>query len=255
MNEIQWGDGKIYHEDRGTGAPPALLLHGLGCDHRYFAPQIEHLSRSRRVVAPDLRGHGRTSLRCDHLSTAEIADDIAWLCRELKLESPVIIGHSLGGNVALELARRHHGVPGAIVAIDAAIAIPPEALGSLDAAMKGIFAADDPGIWENVCAQYMGPACPPDVKARILADFMASPKQFIREEWEQTLSWDAAGALRACTMPLLCVDIMVPFKASIVLDACPHAQIEKLSDIGHYVTLEAPEQLNAVLDRFLATLS
>ncbi|MGI9021905.1 MAG: alpha/beta fold hydrolase [Acidimicrobiales bacterium] len=91
------------------GAPAIVLLHGwtLSADLNWFSGVYEVASRRGRMVAPDLRGHGR-GLRSEEPFTLEAAaDDVAGLLRDLDLGPAVVVGYSMGGSVALLLANAH----------------------------------------------------------------------------------------------------------------------------------------------------
>ncbi len=97
----------FYREAPGEGQP-VLLVHGWCCDHKYFAPRFEHFAGGgSRVVSVDLRGHGRSDKPEQGYTMQVFADDLAWLCEEIGLEKPVVIGHSMGGIVAFDLASRY----------------------------------------------------------------------------------------------------------------------------------------------------
>jgi pimeloyl-ACP methyl ester carboxylesterase len=117
----------LAYQDMSRGSPPMLFVHGWGCDHTAFAPQAEFFSRSRRVISVDLRGHGQSDAPDQDYTMAAFADDLAWLCTELALTKPMVVGHSMGGNVALELAARYPEIPASIVLIDSAI-LPPQSM-------------------------------------------------------------------------------------------------------------------------------
>jgi pimeloyl-ACP methyl ester carboxylesterase len=126
MPSLRREDGvALFYEEAEGDDPPVLLIHGIGCDHTTFAPQFEHFARrGHRVVAVDLRGHGKSD-KPHHSYTMQLfADDLAWMCAQLGLEKPVVIGHSMGGVVALAL--RYPELPSAIVMIDAPVVRPDE---------------------------------------------------------------------------------------------------------------------------------
>ena len=97
------GVALAYNED-GTGDPPMVLVHCWVCDHTFFAPQFDHFSGTQRVITVDLRGHGESDKPQQAYTVTGFAEDLVWLCRQLAVEKPVVVGHSMGGNVALELA-------------------------------------------------------------------------------------------------------------------------------------------------------
>jgi pimeloyl-ACP methyl ester carboxylesterase len=99
-----------------VGKPPIVLVHGWCCDHTYFAPQIEHFaSRGHSVVAVDLRGHGQSDKPQQQYTMQAFADDVGWMCEQLNIVKPVIVGHSMGGVVAFDIATRFPALPSAIV--------------------------------------------------------------------------------------------------------------------------------------------
>jgi pimeloyl-ACP methyl ester carboxylesterase len=114
----------LAYAEAGSGAPPLLLVHCWCGDHTHLAPQFDYFGRTHRVVAVDLRGHGASDKPMQEYTVAGFADDLAWLCDQLGVVKPVVLGHSMGGNVAFELARRHPDLPAAVVALDSAIVRP-----------------------------------------------------------------------------------------------------------------------------------
>jgi pimeloyl-ACP methyl ester carboxylesterase len=91
----------------GSG-PPLLLLHGLGCSSQYFHVLQRLLAADFTVYAPDLPGHGRSEKPAHRMwQLSELTDWVAALVAQLELERPIIVGHSLGGGVAVDLAARY----------------------------------------------------------------------------------------------------------------------------------------------------
>lgn len=101
-----------YVEIAGS-EPPLVLLHGFTDTSRSYSLLAPHLS-GRRLVMPELRGHG-ASHPGDGFGIADFAGDVAELIRRLRLDRPVVVGHSLGGMVATQLAARHPELVGGLV--------------------------------------------------------------------------------------------------------------------------------------------
>jgi pimeloyl-ACP methyl ester carboxylesterase len=112
------GRGEVFVRDSGgTAADPAvLLLHGwtASADLNFF-PVYAELAKSYRVIALDLRGHGRGMRSTEPFSLEDCADDAAALLDQLGAEHVIAVGYSMGGPVGLLLARRHPGTVGALV--------------------------------------------------------------------------------------------------------------------------------------------
>jgi proline iminopeptidase len=98
--------------------PVVILVHGGpgSYDHSYFKPHFAHLASAAQVVYVDLRDHGRSVRhRAADWSFELCADDLAAFCTALGIANPVVLGHSMGGFVAILLAARHPEAVGALV--------------------------------------------------------------------------------------------------------------------------------------------
>ena len=107
------GDGYLAFETRGEGAP-LVFIHGFSFDMRTWDAQVEVLSRHFQVVRYDLRGFGKSSIPTGPYSHIQ---DLRALMESLSLSSPVLIGLSLGANIALSCALDHpNAVQGLVLA-------------------------------------------------------------------------------------------------------------------------------------------
>jgi len=120
----------LYYEIHGAGRPLVLLHGGLGSGEM-FGPVMAQLAERHQVIAPDLQGHGRTADIDRPIDIRLMADDIAALIDHLGLDKPDVVGYSLGGGVALQLAFKHPDKIRRLVALSANVsrdAIPKEML-------------------------------------------------------------------------------------------------------------------------------
>lgn len=97
---------RIYFTERGSG-PPLLLVHGLTVTGEMFAPVMDQLAHRYRVIAPDLRGHGRSRNLGPPYTVAQLAEDLAQLLDQLGIDGTAVLGYSHGGAVAQQLALDH----------------------------------------------------------------------------------------------------------------------------------------------------
>ena len=124
------GDLSIYYEIHGQGRP-TVLLHGAYMTAGMFGPLLPGLAETRQVIVPEMQGHGRTADIDRPITYEQMADDTAGLIRHLELESADVVGYSLGGGVALQLAIRHPSLVRRLVVASAGYrydAMPPEAI-------------------------------------------------------------------------------------------------------------------------------
>ncbi len=106
MSSLDVGGVRIAFADEGSGAPTFVFIHGLACDRSAWQPQFDALKGDYRCIAIDLRGRGESqhALPCDPETAA---NDVAAVIRHLDCGPAILVGHSLGGLVALLLNDAH----------------------------------------------------------------------------------------------------------------------------------------------------
>jgi pimeloyl-ACP methyl ester carboxylesterase len=120
------GDVKMHYLDIPGGPPPLVLLHGLSANAHCFSGLIgAGLSPAFRVIAPDLRGRGKTDKPATGYTMADHARDILGLLDALDLERVVLGGHSFGGYLAIYIAAHYPERVEKLIVIDAAITLNP----------------------------------------------------------------------------------------------------------------------------------
>lgn len=106
MPTIEINGAKIYYKEYGKGTP-LLLIAGLGSDSTSWLPVVMGLSKHFRVITFDNRGVGRSSDENDNITIEEMADDAAFLIKSLSLTKADVLGHSMGGMIAMKLALKY----------------------------------------------------------------------------------------------------------------------------------------------------
>jgi len=111
MREVGSNGSKVHYRVRGVGEP-VLLIHGLGSSGADWALQVSALERDFRVIVPDLPGCGHSERRSDACTIENFADSLWSLVDDIDEPRVNIVGYSLGGAVALEMAlQRPDAVP------------------------------------------------------------------------------------------------------------------------------------------------
>ncbi len=263
MEKVTRNGATLAYEEAGRGEPPLVFVHGWTCDHTYFAPQIEHFRRDHRTIAVDLRGHGESDKPEQPYTMEGFADDIAWLCGQLGVTKPVVIGHSLGGVVALALAIEHPALPAAIVAIDAPW-LPAQNVRDLVPGLTEAFKG--PQFRETqrqvVRDAFFLPSDDQQRRDRIVDHMSSAPQHVMASAWEHVWAFDAASALSRLSTPALYIGGGAPLGpdgASAALGTLeairaqnPRVVIGQTIGAGHFNQLDAADQVNAMIARFLA---
>lgn len=247
---------RLFYEERGTGAPAILLVHSLG-DHQHYRHQVEHFARHHRVVVRDLVGFGASTAPAPRTLTFESwAADLAWLVEQLDIGPAVIVGHSMSGAIAVELAASHPELVAAVVLLDPVpiVPLPPfrEGLLALLQALQG------PHYREALChfaeQRQFRVTDDHELRERLIEDMCDVPQQVLVDVFAAILAWDGEQAVQRVRAPI--VHIVhgggMPVDLDRVRAVARDFEVGQTVGAGHWAHLLVPDQVNAMIERFVA---
>jgi pimeloyl-ACP methyl ester carboxylesterase len=184
----------------------------------------------------DLRGHGRSGAPTQRYTVDGFADDVAWLCEQIGMSLAVLVGHSMGGQVVLDLAARHPDLVGAVVMVDAAPIVRSPDLS--EAARAAIVDGLAVAARDN-----------DELRAKIVADMSATQHHVAVSCLEHMGSWDGEAAARTCAVPILQIAAENPINDAAAMRALnTQLRTAQTAGAGHFNQLEVPDQVNAMID-------
>jgi pimeloyl-ACP methyl ester carboxylesterase len=256
MKQVKSDGVEIAFEDRGHGEPALVLIHPAFSNRSHFTHLVSHLSERHRVIALDLRGHGESGVPQDGFRIADFAQDVLAVCREARVERAVLCGHSMGGAVALTAAALAPGLAAGVGLLDATVLFPDQlrrqALETLVPALEGPHWLE--ALRGYFGARMFGPFDPPELQPRIMEELSAVPRHIPAPLIRDIFSRDFSDELAAARCPLLFIHAKVPADLGRLLELRPDVLLGSVVGSGHYIALVVPEQVSAMLDRFLAIL-
>ena len=251
---ITTSDGtRIAYHEVGSGDPAIIFIHGGFGNKSGFGFQEEYFSPNHRCVAADMRGRGDSD-KPDELYTMEQhGDDVAELIRHLGLVKPVLVGQSMGGQVVISTAARHPELVGAIASLDSPSNIPgwhKAHHGPFDHLMKKGLPFRDT-LRSFLRASYL----PTDDPSRVgnMADRLAKvPDHVILNGWHGMSAFEPGPILEGVRCPYLYIDCGQPdLDLDLLRQLCPQVVIGKPVGAGHRALQDVPDQINAMLNRFI----
>lgn len=252
MAEIDRDGVRLGFDDVGQGKT-IVLVHGWGCNRKFFKPQVDALSAHHRVISLDLRGHGMSDAPDQDYTMQVFADDIAWLCARLGVRKPMLVGHSMGGNAILELAARHPDVAGGIVLIDSLLFPPASLIEQLNVAVAGLQTTDFRMVVRQVVQTLFIPSDDRARKEWITTAMESTPQHVLTSTLARhTTEYDATNAVEQCFVPAAYIGAASPLGDIAQLKSRrPGILIGQTLGSGHFSQLEVPDQINAMLVRFM----
>jgi pimeloyl-ACP methyl ester carboxylesterase len=252
--EFVTSDGvRLAYDDAGSGSPAILLVHGMACDRTQMRAQLEHLAPRHRVVAVDMRGHGESDKPVGDYSRQVLGGDLLQLSAALGLDRPVVIGHSLGGSVALHAAVAHPGAFRGVVLLDSGMRRLEDKAAELGPFYEQLGGPDhDRLVQEFVLARLFEPVDDPAVAEAVAVTMGAVPAHAFLAMAADVVTTTAASAALAYRDPALLIMSKRPFLSDGVLDRLgDNWMVGRVVDAGHFIQMLVPEQVNPMLDRFL----
>lgn len=238
----------IKFDVTGEGSPALVFVHGWSCDRTYWSEQVASLSANNKVVTVDLGGHGDSGLGRDDWTIASFGADVAAVAEHLDLDSVVLIGHSMGGDVIFQAARRLPEKVEALVMVDTY-----KKLGAWNSDAEidefaAKFESDFPRVTEDFVRGFFPPNANQTLVNQIAKDMASAPPEI------------AVNALRssfqhAREIPGLIDELKLP-TAAINPDDSPtdHESMDEygvvvaiMPSVGHFLMMEEPEQFNRLL--------
>ena len=244
---------RLCYRVTGDGAPAMLLVHGWCSSSRHWKPQADHFASTHRVINYDRRGHGRSDAPAARYTTTQHVRDLAELVAHLKLEELVLVAHAGGGPTALTFAARNPDAVRAVVLMEGNLNTPQEQRERTAPLMLALQGATHAEVFAQVYARFLHPANDPRLIARTVREAGATPVHVIRAELEG-LVVDTQQMAREVTQPVLWISA-VPKPGQTdsagVARCFSNAKFGQVVGAAHFPQLEVPDQVNAMLERFL----
>lgn len=252
MPHAEVGEVRLYYERAGSGQPELLFVPGWCCDHTAFQPQFDHFAGAHGVTSIDLRGCGQSDVAEDGYSIPQLADDVAALCAVAGIERPVVVGHSLGGMIAVELAARYPSLASALVLVDPGPIDPlPETVEFFRDFAEQLSGPDGEEI-RRVYVHDMGAR--DEERARWIVDHMCAVPQAVAASVIRGVSeWNGREPFASCRVPVLLIRARLGEDpdALRLRKIKPDLEVGITVGAGHFHQLEVPEQVNPMIERFL----
>jgi 3-oxoadipate enol-lactonase len=259
MKSVVSDDAEILYEVIRNG-PAVILLHPFPTHHEFWLPAVVHLSSRYRVVLPDLRGHGQSTVGEGPAVMEKHADDLMRICRTEDIDRAIFVGVSIGGYLLFEFWRRYRDrVLGLGLCSTRAQADTSDARnGRLQAADEVLEKGTEPFI-DRMTPRLFG-----KTTMETRPDLVATGRGFMLKMSPKAMSLvqrgmaerpDSMETLRSINVPTLIMvgdeDVLTPVsEAELMRQHIAGAQMRVIQRAGHFAPFEQPEAVGLLLRQF-----
>lgn len=239
----------MYVERHG-GGEPIIFLHGAGGSSQYWYYQREYLRRFMEVLTFDLPGHGQSPGE-GYTTIEEGRDGVYEEIRRLNIERCYLVGHSMGGAIAISFALAYpHLLKGIVLICTGA------RLKVLPAILEGIKKDKESTVRMIMMDYAFSKEASETIKERGFTEMMKSTAEVIHRDFSACDRFNVLGSLTAITVPTLIIcgrdDVLTPPAYSEYIHReIPGSEIAFVEDGGHMVMIEKPEEVNQAIDSFV----
>lgn len=239
--------GSLYVDDGGAGGTPVIFVHAFAGSSAHWSAQLSHLRGARRAVAFDLRGHGQSAAPGNQdYRVDSLAKDVAAVADALGLKRFVLVGHSLGGDVAASFVDAEPGRVAGLVLVATPGRVPPQEASAILARLEGDYDLVMREHWTRLLE-----GAQPNVRARVHNDMSRVSKDAALAIIEETFAFDPLPGLRRYQGPMLAIVTShgeTPHGLQTLLPDLPH---QVMGGTSHWPQMDKPAEFNRLLDEFL----
>jgi pimeloyl-ACP methyl ester carboxylesterase len=245
----------------GKGDTALLFLHGWCGDRAYWKHQVPVFAPDYRVVTLDQAGHGESGKNRKHWTVNSLAEDVEAVVKALDLKRVILIGHSMGGPVALVAAKRMPATVVAVIGVDTLQNVEFKMPEEMKQKFLGAFEKDFKGVMRMAIDGLVNEKTDPEVKQWLLTRAQVQDQNMALGLMRDMSALDTKKALKEAGKPVRCINSAGGyqfFQPTVVANNKKYADFEAvlIDGVGHYPMLERPaefsQKLREVLKEFTA---
>jgi pimeloyl-ACP methyl ester carboxylesterase len=255
MATLDLDGARIHYTVEGDGPRALAFAHGWCSKSAHWDAQAERFGSTHRVLRWDRRGMGRSQADAPATSPATHADDLAAILDHEGIERVTVVGHAGGGPTAVAFAARHVDRTEGLVMVDTRLhAVPtdgrPDRWGESIERSAAKLLADGAPYFRRLYASFFGHRASAAIVEDAIANALATPLPVAAAEMRHIVT-DTAALASQVACPVLWVSAQ-PEDTEAVRGWFERVTVGHVVGSGHFVQLEVPEQLNPMIEAFLA---
>ena len=253
---LSFDDETIVFQKAGIGEPALVFVHCWSCDKSYWANQIDYFSKKYKVIAIDLAGHGESGIGRVEWTVENYAKDVKAVVEKEKLDSVILIGHSMGGPVVLAVAQLLGNKVKALIGIDTFQDIEQKFTKEQEDEYYKFFEED----FVSATKEFVKELFPENADSNLvqmIAEYMSSaPPNIALASFRSLFKFDEAVNFDKINLPVRFINSeKFPTNIEAAKRHIKNFDLKIIEGVGHFPMLEKPDEFNHVLEGTIKELT
>ena len=255
--KVKSSDGvPIAYTLDGKGEIALVFIHGWSCDKSFWSEQVKTFSKICRVVTLDLAGHGESGKQRKEYTVQLFGDDVAAVVNKLKLNSVILVGHSMGGVVSIEAANKLKGKVIGLIGADTfqnlGETLPAD---QVEPFLKP-FQDDFVGNTKNFVKMMFPANADTNLVKKVSKKMSSAPPKIAISAMRNMLKDNGIAALKELSVPIVSINCdRYPIKVQQNMKLVKSYKLKMMEGYGHFIMLENPKKFDELLNEAVIDLS
>jgi len=239
---------EVAYTVSGYSETALIFIHGWSCNKSYWSSQINTFNDKYKVITIDLAGHGESGLERENYTVELFGEDVAAVVNNLELNKVILIGHSMGGSVIIEAAKRLDGRVIGLIGVDTYQSFtddwtPEQKEGFLHSFNENFV---------NSTIEFVKSMFPPDADQilleKISQDMSQAPPRVATSAMRNLFYYNPIPSLKEIDLPIISINCdLYPVNIEENKKHVKSFEVKMMKGVGHFIMLERPEEFNSLL--------
>lgn len=260
-NYTTLNDSRIHYKEYGQGDKTLIFVHGWGCDLNAWKYQFNYFKEKYHLVLIDLPGYGQSDKLEEDYTIDLFAQSVLKIISDLEIENPVLIAHSMGLPVAMEVLKQLNSENAMLCNIDGVYLDFPadsaerqhyqEGLNDFANMFKGESYKQNV---EQFCQGFITETTPPDVSDYILSTMTKTPEKIGFQSMRSLIDekyWDKQSINNKSIAIYAKIADLPPDNENILRKTFPNLTYVEMDNVNHFLMMEKPGEVNEILEEFI----
>lgn len=246
---------EISYSVSGDGETALVFVHGWSCDKSYWKHQVGKLGHDYKFVLIDLAGHGESGTERKDYKIELFGDDVVSVISHLDLKKVILIGHSMGGSVILEAAKKLKGKVIGLIGVDTFQSFTDDWTAEQKEGFLKTFENDFIGTAKGFVRSMFPQTADADLVAEIEKDMSSAPPEVALSAMRNLFYYNPIPTLKSLDLPLISINCdMYPVSVEENGKHVKDYEVKFMKGVGHFLMIERPDEFNELLSGSVSSL-